>query len=43
MTAGKVYGSQTARQQIKDEGGLPIIPTRRNAIKQAYCPKRFYR
>ena len=25
------------------EGALPIIPSRRNAIKQAYCPKRFYR
>ena len=22
---------------------LPIIPNRRNAIKRAYCPKRFYR
>ena len=43
MTADKAYDSQTARQQIKDEGALPIIPNRRNAIKQAYCPKRFYR
>ena len=43
MTADKAYDSQTARQQIKDEGALPIIPNRRNAIKQAYCPQRFYR
>ena len=32
-----------ARQQIKDEGALPVIPSRSNAIKKAYCPKRFYR
>ena len=35
VTADKAYDSQTARQQIKDEGALPIIPNRRNAIKQA--------
>jgi transposase len=40
VTADKAYDSQTARQQIKDEGALPIIPNRRNPIKQAYCPKR---
>src|SRR5262245_9468092 len=43
VTADKAYDSQTACQQIKDEGALPIIPNRRNAIKQTYCPKRFYR
>src|SRR5262249_22623641 len=26
VTADKAYASQTARQQIKDEGALPIIP-----------------
>jgi putative transposase len=31
------------RQQIKDEGALPIIPNRCTARKKAYCPKRFYR
>jgi transposase len=31
------------RQQIKDEGALPVIPDRSNATKKAYCPKRFYR
>jgi transposase len=24
-------------------GTLPIIPSRRNATKKAFCPKRFYR
>ena len=31
------------RQQIKDEGALPVIPSRRNANKKAYCPKQLYR
>ena len=31
------------RQQIRDEGALPVIPNRCTAIKKAYCPKRFYR
>ena len=31
------------RQQIKDEGALPVIPSRSNVIRKAYCPKRFYR
>ncbi len=31
------------RQQIKDEGALPVISSRGNATKKAYCPKRFYR
>src|SRR5688572_27478179 len=35
--------SEKVRQQIKDEGALPIIPSRSNATKKAYCPKRFYR
>jgi transposase len=42
-TADKAYDSQRARQQIKDEGALPIIPSRSNATRKAYCPKRFYR
>jgi transposase len=41
--ADKAYDSANVRQQIKDEGALPIIPSRRNAAKKAYCPKRFYR
>ena len=43
ITADKAYDSEKVRQQIKDEGALPIIPSRSNATKKAYCPKRFYR
>jgi putative transposase len=39
----KAYDSATVRQQIKDDGALPIIPSRTNAQRKAYCPKRFYR
>ena len=35
--------SEKVRQQIKDEGALPVIPNRSTATKKAYCPKRFYR
>jgi len=43
VSADKAYDSENARQQIKDEGALPVIPSRSNATKKAYCPKRFYR
>ena len=43
VSADKAYDSQRVRQQIRDEGALPIIPNRSTAIKKAYCPKRFYR
>jgi len=43
VTADKAYDSEKVRQQIKDEGALPVIPSRSNATKKAYCPKRFYR
>jgi hypothetical protein len=43
VTADKAYDNEKVRQQIKDEGALPIIPSRSNVIKGAYCPKRFYR
>ena len=43
VTADKAYDSEKVRQQIKDDGALPIIPSRCNATKKAYCPKRFYR
>jgi transposase len=43
VTADKAYDSEKVRQQIRDEGALPIIPNRRTAIRKAYCPKRFYR
>jgi transposase len=37
------YDSEKVRQQIRDEGALPVIPNRSTATKKAYCPKRFYR
>jgi transposase len=43
VSADKAYDSQKVRQQIKDEGALPVIPSRSTAIKKAYCPKRIYR
>jgi transposase len=43
VTGDKGYDSDKVRQQIKDEGALPVIPSRRNAGKKAYCPKRIYR
>ena len=43
VSADKAYDSQKVRQQIKDEGALPVIPSRSNATKKAYCPKRIYR
>ena len=39
----KGYDSKQVRQQIRDEGALPVIPSRDNAAKKAYCPKRIYR
>ena len=43
MTADKAYKQSNSASADQDEGALPIIPNRRNAIKQAYYPKRFYR
>jgi transposase len=43
VVGDKGYDSQRARQQIKDTGALPIIPSRENAREKAYCPKRIYR
>jgi transposase len=43
VTADKAYDSVKVRQQIMDEGALPVIPSRCTATKKAYCPKRFYR
>ena len=43
VTTDKAYDSEKVRQQIKDEGALPVIPSRSNASRKAYCPKRFYR
>jgi transposase len=43
ISADKAYDSEKVRQEIRDEGALPVIPSRSNATKKAYCPKRIYR
>ena len=43
VAADKAYDSQKVRQQIRDKGALPVIPSRDNATRKAYCPKRIYR
>jgi len=43
VVGDKAFDSQEVRQQITDEGALPVIPSRRTAAKQAFCPKRIYR
>jgi transposase len=43
VSADKAYDSKEARQQIKDEGALPVIPSRSNATTKVHCPRRFYR
>ena len=43
VTADKAYDSKKVRQQIRDDGALPVIPSRDNAANKAYCPKRIYR
>ena len=42
ITADKAYDSAKVRQQIKNEGALPIIPNRCTALKKVYCPKRMF-
>jgi transposase len=43
VTADKAYDSEKVRQHIRDEGALPVIPSRSNALRKAFCPKRIYR
>jgi transposase len=43
VTADKAYDSEKVRQYMKDDGALPVIPSRSNARKKAWCPKRIYR
>ena len=43
VSADKAYDSERVRQAIKDDGALPVIPSRSNAKKKAWCPKRIYR
>jgi hypothetical protein len=40
VSVDKAYDSKEMRQGIKDEGALPVIPSRSNATKKAYCPTR---
>lgn len=41
--ADKGYDSEAVRQQIKDDGSAPTIPSRSNARNKAWCLKRIYR
>lgn len=43
VSADKAYDSQRIRQQIGDEGALPVIPSHGNAVRKAYRPERIYR
>ena len=43
VCADKAYDSAKVRKGIEDGGALPVIPSRSNATKKAYCPKRIYR
>jgi transposase len=43
VSADKAYDSKRVRQLIRDDGALPLIPSRENATQKAYCPKRIYR
>jgi hypothetical protein len=42
--ANRFMGEKVTRLlPTRNEGALPVIPSRSNAIRKAYCPKRFYR
>ena len=43
VVGDKAYDGETVRQHIKDEGALPVIPSRSTNRTKAYCPKRIYR
>jgi transposase len=43
VTGDKAYDSKGVRRQIRDDGALPVIPSRDNAERKAWCPKRIYR
>jgi len=40
VSMDKAYDVEKVRQNIKDEGNVPVIPSRSNATKHARCPKR---
>jgi transposase len=43
VTADKAYDSRQVCQLIKDDGALPVIPSRNSATRKAYRPGRLYR
>jgi transposase len=43
VCADKAYDSEKVRQHIRDDGAVLVIPSRSNAKKKAWCPKRIYR
>jgi transposase len=42
VTSDKAYDSEKVRQMIRDDGPAPAIPSKSNARKKAWCPKRIY-
>jgi transposase len=43
VAADRAYDGKRARQQIKEDGAVAVIPTLAGARKKARCPKRIYR
>ncbi len=43
VTGDKGYDSERIRRAIRDDGALPAIPSKSNALRKAWCPKRIYR
>src|SRR5262249_11051106 len=43
ITADKAYDDKRRVNGSKNDGALPVIPSRSNATKKAHCPRRFYR
>jgi transposase len=43
VAADKAYDSQKVPRQIRDKGALPVIPSRDNATRKAYCLRLIYR
>ena len=43
ICADKAYDSQSIRQTIRDEGAMPVIPCRSNAIRPQPYDKNLYR
>jgi transposase len=43
VTADKAYDSRGVRREIRDDDALPVIPSRDDAERKAWCPKGIYR